>query len=177
MEEKEQQVNKKKNNKFIRLLKILLPIVIKLVVIVVVFWVMFTYVFGIFRINDNNMYPMLKDGDLCIMYKLEDYYKNDVVVYTYNGENYLGRIIAQPGDVVDGDEEGLLVNGNHIVEEIFYTTDMSDVIFKMPRELGENEFFILNDYRLDETDSRTYGILNSENFNGKLLFFFRRRGF
>ena len=158
-------------------LKALLSLVIKLAVAALIIWVLLTYVFGVFRLSGNNMYPMLKDGDLCFTYKLEEYHSSDVVAYRTDGQIRFGRIVARSGDTIDGDEQGLLINGSHPNEEIFYPTQIMETNLPLPYTLGEGEFVVLNDYRSDLGDSRTYGVITEEAMKGKVIFIFRRRGF
>ena len=160
-----------------KILKALAKLLIKLAVIALAVWLTLIFVFGIFRLNGNNMYPMLKDGDLCITYKLDDYYSGDIVAYQVDGGTRFGRIIGRVGDTIDGDEEGLLLNGARVTEEIFYTTNMMDIDLKMPVTLGDGEFIVLNDYRENTYDSRTYGVITKDDLKGKVIFIFRRRGF
>ena len=155
----------------------LLGLLLKLLVVAATVWAALTFVFGVFRLSGNNMYPMLKDGDLCITYRLEDYHSEDVVAYRVNGRVRFGRIIAQAGDTVDGDEQGVLVNGMYPSEEIFYPTQTQDINLKLPVSLGDGEYLILNDYREDMSDSRTYGVIREDEMEGKVIFIFRRRGF
>ena len=158
-------------------LKALLQLVIKLAVIALLLWIALTFVFGVYRLSGNNMYPMLKDGDLCITYRLEEYHSGDVVAYRIGEHIHFGRVIAKAGDTVDGDETGILVNGLHPSEEVFYSTQMMGTALALPIMLGENELIILNDYREDLSDSRTYGVINEDDLEGKIIFIFRRRGF
>ena len=155
----------------------LLGLVVKLLVVAAVGWAALTYVFGVFRLSGNNMYPMLKDGDLCVTYRLEDYRSEDVVAYRVNGRVRFGRIVARPGDTVDGDEQGVLVNGMHPSEEIFYPTQMQDTVLELPVSLGEGEYMVLNDHRSELSDSRAYGVISEDDLQGKVIFIFRRRGF
>lgn len=157
--------------------KALLALVIKLLVVAVAAWAMLTFVFGVFRLSGNNMYPMLKDGDLCVTYRLETYHSNDVVAYRINGQVRFGRIVARGGDTVDGDEQGVLINGLHPSEEIFYPTQMLETALPLPVTLGDGQCLILNDYRDDLADSRTYGVVQESELEGKVIFIFRRRGF
>lgn len=158
-------------------LKALSKLLIKLAMITIALWLALTFVFGVFRLNGNNMYPMLKDGDLCITYKLDDYYTGDIVAYQVDDGIRFGRIVGRIGDTVDGDEEGLLINGARVTEEIFYTTNMMDIDLEMPVTLGDGEFIVLNDYRENAYDSRTYGVITKDDLKGKVIFIFRRRGF
>ena len=158
-------------------LKKVLRLLLKIAIIVVCIWLVLTFVFGVHRLSGNNMYPALKDGDLCITYKLEEYHVGDIVAYNIDGELKFGRIIARVGDTIDGDEEGILLNGSYLNEEIFYPTTILDTNIQLPTTLKDNEFVILNDYREDMNDSRTYGIFSKDSLKGKIIFIFRRRGF
>lgn len=157
--------------------KALLHLLIKLTAVALVIWLALVFVFGIFRLNGNNMYPALRDGDLCVTYKLGEYHSSDVVAYKIDGQIRFGRIVARPGDTVDGNEQGILINGIHPSEEIFYPTQILDTDLTLPYTLGEGEFVVLNDYRSDLSDSRKYGVISEEALEGKIIFIFRRRGF
>lgn len=157
--------------------KALLNLGLKLLIVVLVCWIALTFVFGVFRLTGNNMYPMLKDGDLCITYRLEEYRSSDVVAYRADGQIRFGRIIAKAGDTVDKDEQGILINGSHPSEEIFYPTQIPDTALSLPLTLEDGEVLVLNDYREDFGDSRTYGVLKESDLEGKVIFTFRRRGF
>ena len=157
--------------------KALLKLILKLGIVAAICWAALTYVFGVYRINGNGMYPALKDGDLCVTYRLEAYLTDDVVAYRANGEVRFGRIVARATETVDGDEQGLLVNGVHRAEEIFYPTEMLDTALTLPVRLEEGQYLVLNDHRTELSDSRVYGLIDESNLEGKVIFFFRRRGF
>ena len=159
-------------------LKALLRLLCKLLLVAGVFWLALLYVFGVFRLSGNNMYPMLKDGDLCITYKLEEYHSQDVVAYRLpDGTLTFGRIIARAGDTVSGDESGILLNGGHPNEEVFYPTRILDTALDRPLTLAEGQYVLLNDMREDLSDSRSYGVIDESALEGKVIFIFRRRGF
>ena len=155
----------------------LLGLIVKLAMVAAIVWAALTFVFGVFRLSGNNMYPALKDGDLCITYRLDNYLSDDVVAYRVDGKVRFGRIIAKSGDTVDGDEQGVLVNNNYRSEEIFYPTDMLNIQLTLPVTLTEGQYMVLNDYREDLSDSRTYGAIDEGDLEGKVIFIFRRRGF
>ena len=173
MPAKGQEKAPKKNSTW----KALRSLLIKLAVIALLLWLALTFVFGVFRLSGNNMYPMLKDGDLCVTYRLDDYHSGDVVAYRIDGHVRFGRIVARGGDTVDGDEQGVLINSLYPSEEVFYPTQMLETALDLPVTLGEGQLMILNDYREDLSDSRTYGVIDEDDLEGKLIFIFRRRGF
>ena len=124
------------------------------------------------------MFPFVKDGDLCIVYKLDDYYTGDVVsYYDNNGKLKIGRVVAAAGQEVNfPDEGGYTVDGYQPTEEITYQTFGAEGV-KYPMEVGENEVFIMNDFRSDTKDSREIGPVKKTDIDGKLMFIVRRRGF
>lgn len=158
-------------------LKAFIHLVIKLAVVGGIIWLALIFVFGVFRLKGNNMFPALRDGDLCITYKLGGYNAGDVVAYRKDGKLKFGRIIAKEGDRVSGNDIGVLVNGAYPSEEIFYPTQILDTNLQLPCTLGKDEFVVLNDYRSDLSDSRTYGVITKDELEGKIICIFRRRGF
>lgn len=140
-------------------------------------WVMFTQVFLITQVSGNAMFPAVKDGDLVIAFRLQqEYAKNDVVVYTADGETHIGRIAARATDVVTLDESGtLLVNGTTQSGEIMYPTYAKEGM-EYPYKVPEGQVFILGDYRTQTEDSRDFGSIPLENVQGKVITILRRRG-
>ena len=53
------------------------------------------------------MSPYVRDGDLCIFYRLDQIQLNDVVLYEdEDGKKRVGCFIASGGQVVEFEEEG-----------------------------------------------------------------------
>ena len=182
--EKEKQENKTKKKKGIRLGKVFIPkylidFLIKIVTITLIFYLALTYVFGIFLMSGNYMFPAIRDGDLAITYKLESPISNECIVYEHDGKAYFGRLIARAGDVIDITENGeLLLNGNRPSEQVFYTTHQeptSGIVF--PYTVPENGVFVLNDFRDETYDSRVIGAISEDDIRGRIIFVIRRRGF
>ena len=72
----------------------------------------FTFLYGIARINDVSMKPAIKDGDLVMYYRLDKrFVSGDVAVFEDNGRNTTGRVVAVAGDTVDITKDGLKING------------------------------------------------------------------
>ena len=46
-----------------------------------------------------------------------------------------------------------------------------------PYTVGEDQVFILNDFRSDSTDSRLFGAVDMKDVKGPVLIMLRRRGF
>lgn len=151
---------------------------IKIAVLAIIVVIVLTWILGLHRMTGNNMFPFVKDGDLCIVYKLDDYTTGDVVLYRNDeGKMKLGRITAVGGQSVDFPQEGgYTVDGYQPSEEITYQTFGADGV-KYPIDVGDDEVFIMNDFRSDTDDSRQSGGVKKSDIDGKLLFLIRRRGF
>ena len=156
----------------------LAKLLIKIAVLVIIVVIVLTWILGLHRMTGNNMFPFVKDGDLCIVYKLDDYTTGDVVLYRNDeGKMKLGRIVAVSGQSVDFPKDGgYTVDGYQPSEEITYQTFGADGV-KYPIDVDDDEAFIMNDFRSDTDDSRQFGGVKKSDIDGKLLFLIRRRGF
>lgn len=152
-------------------------LIIRILFLVIAGVISFTRIFLVTQTSGSDMFPAVKDGDLVIAFRLQqDYTKNDVVVYTVDGKQYIGRIAARAGDVVTLDDSGsMLVNGTTQTGEIMYPTYALQGL-EYPYEVPENNLFILGDYRTQAVDSRTFGAIPLENVEGKVITILRRRG-
>ncbi|WP_049690589.1 signal peptidase I [Anaerococcus jeddahensis] len=169
--------NYKKNQKD-PVTRALLKLAIKIVSICLVIAFVFTFIFGIYRVNDTSMVPNISPGDMILFYRLDkDFVVGETVVYSYNKENKIGRIVAMPGDVVNIDEKGLVVNNSHQYEPKIYkeTLPFTDGI-KYPVKLKENEIFLLADNRDKSVDSRLFGPVEKKFIKGKIFTLLRKRG-
>ncbi len=150
---------------------------IKIGVTALLIWALLTFVVGIYVVHSNTGYPMVKDGDLCIIYRLGEIYNGDEVAYRMDGKIRFARVVAMPGDVVDISEESMTINGYGVFEDTVYPTTGEGALIQFPYTVPEGTFFVLNDYRSDVTDSRTYGAIPKTKVKGKVVFMMRRRGF
>ena len=137
----------------------------------------FTFMFGICQVQDTTMDPAVKEGDLAIYYRLQkNYSKNDVIIVNYNGEPQIRRVVAIPGDTVDMDERGLVINGySQIENEIYTRTEPYVDGITFPITLAQDEVFVLGDNRPKAVDSRMYGAVKISATKGQLMTLIRRR--
>ena len=154
-----------------------LSLLVRIIVLFILGYLIFTQVFILSRTKGNEMFPAVKDGDLIIGFRLQQYYeKNDVVSYRINGERKVGRFIARGNDIVTMDDTGTLrINGTIQSGEIMYPTYAKEGI-EYPYEVPENHVFILGDYRTQTIDSRDFGSIPMDDVEGKVITILRRRG-
>lgn len=174
--DEKQEIKKRKRKRTIRTLR---NFVFKVAFIIVGVYLLLTYVFGIYVVHDNNMFPTLKDGDLVITYKLGDYIKDQVVAYEVDGHTYFGRLVAIEDDVVNITEEAYYFINEQIPYEMVYyeTTQNESGGVEYPYTVQPGYFFVMNDMRTNTADSRFFGALPSSIFKGYVVFTCRSRGF
>lgn len=157
----------------------LLYIIAKIVIIIILLGIIYYCLFGVYRCNNDMMNPAFKDGDLVIYYRLQkEYQSGDTVVIEKNGEMQVVRVIAQAGDKVDIDEDGLKINGYLQQEKNIYVETLPYVgqtIF--PVSVKEKEYFVLCDNRINAKDSRVYGGVKKDEIKGLVITLLRPRGF
>ena len=151
----------------------------KLVAIVVLLGLLFGFAFGVTPMENDDMSPRISAGDLLLYYRLaDDLVTGDVLVFEKDGEQYVGRIVANPGDTVEvTDQATLVVNGSTVLEnDIYYTTPKYDNGPAYPVTLAQDEYFILCDYRECARDSRYFGPVSLAEIKGKVITVVRRSG-
>ena len=138
----------------------------------------FGFVFGLCRVNDNSMSPSCRNGDLILYYRLQkDYRAQDIIVIEKDGEQQLQRIIAKEGDTVDITQQGLQINGYLQLEKEIYTETLPyEEGIRFPVTLGQGEYFVLGDNRMQAKDSRIYGTVDQSEIKGGMMALLRRSG-
>ena len=140
-------------------------------------WLFFTQVLLVTQAKGQNMFPAVKDGDLVIAYRLQrEYVTNDIVVCEIDGGQYIGRIVANSGDVVSiGDSGNLLINNvTQGGEKVIYPTYAREPL-TYPYKVPEGYVFLLGDYRTSAEDSRDFGPVPMKKVLGKVITILRRR--
>lgn len=152
-------------------------LIIRIAVLAIAGYVLFTQVFLLAQVTGLGMFPAVKDGDLLVVFRLqEEYAKDDVVTYQAEGRRYVGRIVARENDVVTLDESGTLtVNGTPQSGEILYPSYAKEGM-EYPYRVPEGHVFLMGDYRTQTEDSRDFGPISMDNVEGKVITILRRRG-
>lgn len=156
--------------------KRILFLIIRLVIIIVFLYVLLFHVIGVYINDSTNMNPSVKPGDLVITYRLnKQYEKGDIILIN----NSFVRIVGSCKDEITINENNqLLINGQMIEEEIYFDTFIdSESNIKYPYIVEKGEYFVLNDYRLDNNDSRSFGSINTKDVKGLVIASIRIKGF
>ena len=156
----------------------------RIAVLVLVIWLVLTQCFLICQNKGQDMFPAVKDGDLCVIFRTglmklvgDEFSAGDIVAYRIDGERHFGRIVAIAGDSVQIDTTGsVTVNGVTEGGEIQFPTytrgnDLLNITY-----VQSNMVYVLGDYRTQTMDSRDYGPIPLAQVEGKVLSILRRRG-
>ncbi|WP_438600381.1 signal peptidase I [Faecalibaculum rodentium] len=152
---------------------------VRLVGLVLFIFLLFYVIFLIIPVPNDDMRPTLRARDLQLVYRYPTkLWNNDVVVYEGGARTRTGRIVARPGDTVEiTEDDRLMVNGSVVSEgDIYFSTPPYDSDVAYPLTLGQDEYFILSDYREGAKDSRQFGPVQRNQILGKVLTVLRRSG-
>lgn len=141
-------------------------------------WIVFTFVFGVWIADRNDMAPAIREGDLVVYYRCGNFANRDSVVYEADGNVYLGRIAGCEGVVIGKTEDHRLTVDGRIQPVqpgmgIYSETPAGDLKERITVEPGR--FFILGDCREESTDSRCFGTVGKDQIRGKVFLLWRRR--
>ena len=155
--------------------------IIRLAVFAVILYGLFSYVLGIFSSYDDRMYPFIMEGDIIITYRLASYGVGDAVLYENpdTGNTAVSRIAAAGTNTVDitGDGE-VLISGNPSGLTVYETTPQAHTgTMTYPYTMSEGGYFLLNDHRAVEIDSRQFGEISKDDLLGKVILVIRWKGF
>ena len=156
----------------------------RILVLGLVAWLILTYGFLITQCSGQEMYPAMKDGDRCIIFRQEtfrlmkqEYVAGDIVAYRAEGERHFGRVVAVGGDTVQIDSTGsIMVNGVTEGEDILYPTYVRGDDLVTLNIVQKNTLYVLGDYRTNTQDSRDFGPIPLDSVEGKVISILRRRG-
>lgn len=156
----------------------IIQLLLKIVILILVIFLIFTFLYGIVRINDISMKPSIKDGDLVVYYRLDHrFISGDVAVFEKDNKTMTGRVVAVAGDTVDITKDGLMINGaEQISQDIYFDTTRFKNGVDFPLTVKEGQVFVLGDNRPKASDSRIYGCIDLKEIRGKVIAIIRSRG-
>ena len=133
---------------------------------------LFSLLVGVSRVDGISMAPTLRDGQPVFFTRVNLGYRLGDVVYARmpSGSNYVKRVVALEGDVVELRDGTLYVNG--VPEDNPHAhglTKPQDGIVVYPYTVGEDMVFLLGDNREGSVDSRSFGALPLSSIRGKLI--------
>ncbi len=93
------------------------------------------------------------------------------IKYTFkvdeNNDRLVKRIIGLPGDTIDIRDGYVYVNDEKL-EEAYIKGETINREIRMPLKIGDNKLFVLGDNRPVSKDSRTFGLVDYNQVQGKV---------
>lgn len=127
----------------------------------------------VLRIYGSSMNPTLKEGDIVLSVKGSAFQTGDIVAFYYNNKILVKRVIANAGDWVDIDKDGVVYVNNQMIEEPYIAEKaLGDCNIKLPYQVPESRIFVMGDNRDVSIDSRntSVGCVAEEQIVGKIVF-------
>ena len=142
-------------------------------IILIALFILFNVFVGVSRVSGHSMDPPLTAGQPVFFTRINFSYERGQVVFARmpSGSNYVKRIVAVPGDVVDLRDGILYVNGEpELTTKAVGLTLPQEGIVEYPYTVPEDCFFLVGDNREGSVDSRSFGALPTSSIRGKLIF-------
>lgn len=111
------------------------------------------------KVYTNTMAPSVNKDDIVMVVKKSHLEPGELIGFYYNNKLMIKRVIAQAGDVVDIDDNGIVyVNGSPLDEPYVSNQQRGDASIDFPYTVPEAQLFVLSDDRSNLLDSRNYAI-------------------
>ncbi|MBI2327518.1 signal peptidase I [Candidatus Curtissbacteria bacterium] len=135
-----------------------------------IFLLVYTFLVQPHRVRGDSMLPNFYDGELMLTEKISYRFgipaRGDVIVFRATGSlnvDYVKRVIGLPGEVIEVNEGGILINGQRLNEPYEPQQTGGHVEYR----LGQNQYFVLGDNRGASSDSRSFGPIDKSSIKGK----------
>jgi signal peptidase I len=127
----------------------------------------------VLRIYGHSMNDTLDEGDVVVSIKGSSFKTGDIIAFYYNNKLLVKRVIGQPGDWVDIDENGNVYVNQVMLEEPYLDSKaFGETNIELPYQVPESRIFVLGDNRDVSIDSRntSVGCVAEEQIAGKIVF-------
>lgn len=132
------------------------------------------------KVEGTSMMPTLDDQERIFInkfvYRLHfgKIDRGDTVVFWFPHDptkSYIKRVIAVPGDRIEVDHGGVIVNGQALVEN-YVPEEYRDQSSMTETTVPKDEYFVLGDHRSSSNDSRAWGMVPRRYIYGKAVFIY-----
>ena len=145
----------------------LLIVVAAISVLVVTLWMPVLQIYG------SSMAPTLEAGQIVVSVKKHQWKTGEIVAFWHGNKLLIKRVIAEPGQWVDINEDGVVTVDGQVLSEP-YITELSsgNCDIELPHQVSESHWFLMGDNRETSVDSRStlIGDISSEQIEGQIIF-------
>ena len=126
----------------------------------------------VLQIYGTSMTPTLEEGQIVVCMKSREFKQNDLIAFYIGNKILVKRLIAQPGDSVNIQEDGtVFVNGMQLDEPYVTEKALGECDLEFPYQVPESRYFLMGDHRATSVDSRSsvVGCVAEEQIVGKIV--------
>ena len=150
-----------------KFLKEIFPYIIIFLVVVIIR----TFIATPVVVSGSSMDHTLSDGQILLLKKYDKQYERfDIIVFDYQGEKLVKRIIGLPGETVEYLNGKLYINDIEVEDEFSSITNNFNLGYLDLDIIPEGYYFVLGDNRPKSSDSRLIGLINQEDIEGSTNF-------
>ena len=147
------------------IIKEIIPYIIIIIVVVLIR----TFIITPVKVDGASMVPTLDDKEILILKKYDHTFERfDIIVFDYNDNRLIKRVIGLPGDHVGYRNDKLYINGKRVKETFVRNSKTQD--FKLEDieldKVSKGCYFVMGDNRGNSTDSRIIGEVCEEDIKG-----------
>ena len=153
--------------------RVLRSTIAALVVVAAVAVLVATLWMPVLQIYGSSMTPSLEDGEIVLSVKDPTPEPGDIVAFYYNNKVLVKRVIGNPGDWIDLEDDGTVILNGEVLEEPYLDEKaFGEVTITLPYQVPEDKYFVLGDHRSVSVDSRNQavGCVAEDQVVGKILF-------
>lgn len=128
---------------------------------------LYTFILTPVNVSGASMLPTYHNNQKVWLYRLSQVKKGDVVIVLKDGETFIKRVVAGPGDELNILSDGtVIVNGEKLEETYVEEFSREPLSISLPYTIPEDCYFVMGDNRIVSFDSRSFGAVPREDILG-----------